>query len=49
MKYVLLCALISLILACSGCATTTEDGTVYVPKFKISCFGIDLHCEYVPQ
>lgn len=49
MKYILFCVLMGLLLACNGCATTDQQGNVYVPKFKISCLGIDLHCEYVPQ
>lgn len=49
MKAIIFCMLMALLLLCDGCATTADNGVVYTPKFKISCMGIDLHCEYVPQ
>lgn len=48
MKYIIFCTLIGLLLACGGCATTDQQGNVYVPKFTISCFGISGTCEWTP-
>lgn len=40
--------LIALSLMVISCATTTNDGQLYIPRFKVEWWGIQLTCEYIP-